>query len=110
MKQIKADNVIKTINWISNKDDYDSVFAPIKKDDLYVCEIYLPLINKTVIGVGKTKIDSIDNATNESSALIDDYLTKNPICEFNDYFIGREYVIEEDDDGFLSIHIIQPQN
>lgn len=88
-----------------NDDCNDSLLEPIKKDDLYVCEIRLPLIEKTVIGIGDSKIDSIDNATKQASSLIDKYLSTNPNVTVENYFNGKEYVLEEDDNGYLSIHL-----
>ena len=105
MKSINADKIIKTINWMVNDDYNDSLLEPIRKDDLYVCEIRLPLIEKTVIGIGDSKIDSIDNATKQASTLIDEYLSANPNVTVENYFNGKEYVLEEDDNGYLSIHL-----
>ena len=105
MKSISADKVIKTINWMVNDDYNDSLLESIRKDDLYVCEIRLPLIEKTVIGIGDSKIDSIDNATKQASNLIDEYLSASPHVTVENYFNVKEYVLEEDDNGYLSIHL-----
>ena len=106
MKRINADKVIKTINWIANDDNCESLLEPINKGNMYVCEIYLPLVNKAIIGVGDSKIDSIDNATEQASDLIDEYLENNPNTEIENYFDGKQYILEENDNGYLSIHLL----
>lgn len=105
MKSINADKVIKTINWIANDDCSDSLLEPIKKDDMYVCEIHLPLIEKIIIGVGDTRIESIDNATKQASNLIDEYLDDNPGVIIENYFNDKDYVLQEDENGYLSIRL-----
>ncbi len=105
MKSINADKVIKTINWIANDDNSDSLLQPFKKDDVYVCEIYLPLIEKTIIGIGDSKVDSINNAAEQTSKLIDEYLSKNPTTSIKDYFGGKQYILEEDDNGNITIRL-----
>ena len=64
MKQIEAKEVIKTLNWIAQADeDGQSVLEPtLNKKGIYECVVHLPLIEKTVIGIGDYKLESIDNA------------------------------------------------
>ena len=109
MKQIEAKEIIKTLNWIAETDqDGQSVIEPIlNKKGIYECFVHLPLINKTVIGIGKDKLESIDNATTQASRLIDEYLKENPTYKFNDMFGTSRYVLEQDDNGHLCIHLIQ---
>ena len=72
MKQIEAKEVIKTLNWIAQADeDGQSVLEPKRnRNGIYECLVHLPLIEKTVIGIGDYKLESIDNATKQSSKLI----------------------------------------
>lgn len=109
MKQIEAKEVIKTLNWIAQADeDGQSVLEPmLNKKGVYECVIKLPLIKKTVIGIGDYKLESIDNATKQSSKLIDEYLEKNPNCEVKKMFGDSRYFLEEDDNGYLCIHLMQ---
>ena len=108
MKSIEANKVIKTLNWIAQADgDGQSVLEPtLNKKGIYECEIHLPLIGKTVIGLGDDKLESIDNATQQTSRLIDEYLEQHPITIRN-IFGGKRYVLVEDENGYLCIHLMQ---
>ena len=109
MKQIEAKEVIKTLNWIAQADeDGQSVLEPKRnRYGIYECLVHLPLIEKTVIGIGDYKLESIDNATKQSSKLIDEYLEENPNCEVKNMFGDSRYVLEEDDNGYLCIHLMK---
>ena len=69
MKRIDASKIIKTLNWIAQADeDGQSVLEPkLNKKGIYECEICLPLIDKTVIGLGDSKLESIDNECNPTN-------------------------------------------
>ena len=109
MKQIEAKEVIKTLNWIAQADeDGQSILEPKRnRNGIYECLVHLPLIEKTVIGIGDYKLESIDNATKQSSKLIDDYLEKNPDCRVKNMFGDSRYVLEEDDNEYLCIRLKQ---
>lgn len=109
MKQIEAKEVIKTLNWIAQADeDGQSVLEPKRnRNGIYECLVRLPLIEKTVIGIGDHKLESIDNATKQTSKLIDEYLEENPDCEVKNMFGNSRYVLEEDDNECLYIHLMQ---
>ena len=47
------------------------------------------------------------NATQQTSNLIDEYLEANPDTKANGIFGNQRYVLEEDDDGCLCIHLMQ---
>ena len=108
MKVIDAKDVIKTLNWIAQtSQDVLSVLEPKKKaNDLYECEIYLPLIAKTTVGFGDSKIDAIDNATHQASKLIDEYLNHNPLFVLRNELQDYKYLLEEDDEGYLNLRLI----
>lgn len=112
MKRIEASKIIKTLNWIAQIDeDGQSVLEPkLNKKGIYECEIHLPLIEKTVIGLGDDKLDSIDNATKQTSKLIDEYLEEYPKTVIRNVFGDQRYVLEEDDSGCLCIHLTQEKN
>ena len=109
MKKIEANEVVKTLNWITQADeDGQSVLEPtLNKNEIYECIVQLPLIEKTVIGIGDSKLDSIDNAAKQSSRLIDKYLEEHPKIEIRNLFENSRYVLEEDDNGYLSIHLMK---
>ena len=112
MKRIEASKIIKTLNWIAQIDeDGQSVLEPkLNKKGIYECEIHLPLIEKTVIGLGDDKLDSIDNATKQTSKLIDEYLEEYPETVIRNVFGDQRYVLEEDDGGCLCIHLTKEKN
>lgn len=109
MKQIEANEVVKTLNWIAQIDDNgQSVLEPkLNRNGIYECTISLPLIDKTVIGLGDDKLDSIDNATKQTSQLIDEYVNKNPDFKIKNVFGNAKYILEEDEKGYLCIHLMQ---
>ena len=109
MKRIEANKVVKTLNWIAQADeDGQSILEPkFNENGIYECEIYLPLIEKTVIGLGNNKLESIDNATQQASNLIDEYLEIYPEHNIRNVFGHQKYILEEDDHGYLCIHLIQ---
>ena len=109
MKRIEANKIVKTLNWIMQADeDGQSVLEPkLNNKGIYECEIRLPLIEATVIGLGDSKLESIDNATQQTSNLIDQYLKDYPNTIVRNVFGGSRYVLEEDDNGYLCIHLMQ---
>ena len=106
MKTINAEKVTKVLNWIIQHDDeMDAVIEPtLNKYGFYECSITLPIIEKTIIGLGDRKIDSIENATSQASILIDDYLANHP-SEYVEDSSNETYILEENDEGLLSMYI-----
>ena len=111
MKTIEAKNVIKTLNWIAQADgDDESVLEPkINQKGFYECVVHLPLIEKTVIGLGDTKLESIENTTKETSKLIDQYLEEHSETKLKNVFDSSRYILEEDDEGCLYIHFMKKE-
>lgn len=108
MKRIKANRIMKTLRFISKAGGgvVPVLEAKLNNNNLYECVIYLPLINKTVIGLGDDKLDSVDNATKKTEFLIDEYLKENP-CFFWEFHSDSDYVLEEDNDGNLCMHLLK---
>ena len=106
MKTIKAKNVIKTLNWIAQADgDDESVLEPkLNQKGFYECTVHLPVIEKTIIGIGDSKLESIENAAKEASKLIDQYLKEHSETKLKQVFDSSRYILEEDDEGCLYIH------
>ena len=111
MKRINAKDVIKTLKWIAQvDDDGQSVLEPkLNNKRIYECEIDLPLLEKTIVGLGDSKIESIDNATKQASKTIDEYLKQNPSIVF-DSDDDNDYILEEDDNGYLYLHLLKEIN
>ena len=107
MKSIEAKEVVKTLNWIAQaNEDGEPVLKPVFNKDkgVFECIIHLPLINKTIVGIGEDKLEAIDNASKQASKLIDEYLNSYPGIVLKDYFGGERYVLEEDN-GSLTIRL-----
>ena len=109
MKRIEANKVIKTLNWLAQAgEDVQSTLEPtLDKRGVYECVVHLPLIEKVVIGIGDYKLESINNAAEKSSRLIDEYLKEHPKYEVRDVFGNYKYVLEEDENGYICIHMVQ---
>lgn len=107
MKKIDAHYLLKTMSWVCKKCDCKShdLEPKLNKHGFYECKIYLPILDKIVVGLGETKIDSIDNVTKQSSLLIDEYLQNNPDVLFENEFKNKPYILEEDDSGNLVLCI-----
>ena len=109
MKSIEANKIVKTLNWIAqvSEDDPSIIEPKLNEEGIYVCEIYLPLIEKIVIGLGDNKLESINNATQQTSNIIDEFLKENPKIKIRNMFSNQRFVLEEDDNGHLCIHMIK---
>lgn len=107
MKQINGKHVTKVINWCFNfLRDCQTIMQPNQvSDGLYECVIDIPKVDKTVIGIGACEIDAIDNATTKASALIDEYMKNHPSTQITNYFENMNYILEENNEGFVSIRI-----
>ena len=109
MKSIEANNVVKTLRWISEieKDKYPEIDVVLNKNNLYQCVIYLPLIDKTVIGLGDSKLESINNATKKASDLIDEYIRRTSYQNFKYKSDDYDYFLKEDSNQNLCIHLVE---
>lgn len=109
MREIKANNIIKTLNWIIQTNDEEPfILEPVKGDEgLYRCVIHLSLVDKTIIGLGKDKLESIDNATSQSSIQISNYVENHPDVVIEELLNTNDYILQEDDEVNLSIHKIK---
>lgn len=74
-------------------------------ENCFVCTIDIPKVDKEVIGIGSTRIEAIYHAAKFASKLIDEYLEKNPSTQINNYFKGKYYIVEEDEDSYIKIRL-----
>lgn len=109
MKTIDASNIVKTLNFkcALSKDGYTSIETARDENGIYRCECYLPIINKTIIGIGDSSIEAVDNAYTKASAIIDEYLTDHPGLIDKEDLEDSRFILEEDEHGFLSLEVIQ---
>lgn len=114
MRQIDAKNLMRCVEWIESHDkNAQFILEPrINKEGLYESITFLPLIEKTVIGIGNNKLDSIDNVANEAVRLIDEYVKDHPEEEIKnqDFLKDCVEILKEDDNGNLSIYCGPKQN
>lgn len=108
MKRIEVKEIVTVVNWVSQVDEElaDEILSPKKnKDGDWTSEVKLPLINKTVIGLGKDKLESIKNMAIKASQLIEEYTKEHPEIKVKDLFGADCYDLIEDNDGYVSIEI-----
>ena len=76
-----------------------------KYDDYrWICEINLPLINKTVKSISEKEINAMLNASEKAAKLIDEYMKNHPELEIRNMFKGKRWEIVSDETGkFISM-------
>lgn len=73
-------------------------------DYRWVCEIELPLINKTVEAKSEKEIDAMINASNKAAKLINKYMVDHPELNIPNIYKNKHYSIIGDEDGkFISM-------
>lgn len=106
MKTVDAKNFTKTFDWIfSLTNDVKQNISNSKNDDGYLCTIFLPLINKTIVGLGDTSLEAVDKATTQCSKLIDEYLKTNKSPQIRPLFGNKNCFLEENENGEIIIHL-----
>lgn len=108
MKTIDASNIVKTMNFkcAVSSDEVNSIVTIRDRNGIYRSECYLPLIDKTIIGIGNSSIEAVDNTYLKASAIIDEYLEDHPDLIDKEFLEDSNYVLEEDEYGFLSLEVI----
>ena len=111
MEKIKfkknANNIMWVEYWIRKAhpsfEEYELIAD--KYDDYrWICEINLPLINKTVKSISEKEINAMLNASEKAAKLIDEYMKNHPELEIRNVFKGKRWEINGDENGkFLSM-------
>lgn len=102
-----ANNIMWVEYWIQKAhpsfEDYE--LAAEKYDDYrWICEIELPLINKTVKSISEKEVNAMFNASEKAAKLIDEYMKNHPELKIINNFKGRRWEINGDENGkFLSM-------
>lgn len=65
----------------------------------WICEIELPLINRTVCAISKKEINAILNATNKAAKLINEYIKRHSKLRIKNIYKRGGWIIEGNDDG-----------
>lgn len=102
-----ANNIMWVEYWIQKAhpsfEDYELTAE--KYDDYrWICEIELPLINKTVKSISEKEVNAMFNASEKAAKLIDEYMKNHPELKIINNFKGRRWEINGDENGrFLSM-------
>lgn len=102
-----ANNIMWVEYWIQKAhpsfEDYE--LTADKYDDYrWICEIKLPLINKTVKSISEKEINAMFNASEKAAKLIDEYMKNHPELKITNDFKGKRWEINGDENGkFLSM-------
>ena len=80
----------------------DYILTAEKYDDYrWICEIELPLINKTVKSISEKEVYAMLNASEKAAKLIDEYMNNHPELEIINRFKGKRWEINGDENGKL---------
>lgn len=70
----------------------------------WICEIELPLIEKSVKSISEKEVNAMLNASEKAAKLIDEYMKEHPELEIVNIFKGKRYEIVSDETGkFISM-------
>lgn len=102
-----ANNVMWVEYWIRKAhpsfEDY-MLLAERYDEYRWICEIKLPLINKTVKSISEKEVNAMMNAADKAAKLIDRYMKEHPELKIRNKFKNNHWEIESDETGrFLSL-------
>ena len=99
-----ANNIMWVEYWIQKAhpsfQDYE-VTAEKYDDYRWICEINLPLTNKTVKSISEKEIYAMFNASEKAAKLINEYMKNHPELEIRNMFKGKRWEITSDENGDL---------
>ena len=106
MKNQKSKSANKTVyidHWLTwfGESNNDGVTATQLPDGRWMCEIELPLINKTVKSVARSPENATENASSKAIPLVDEYLSDHPETEFISKSIIHHYEFYTNEHGFI---------
>ena len=102
-----ANNIMWVEYWIRKAhpsfEEYE-LYAERYDDYRWICEIELPLINKTVKSISEKEVNAMLNASEKAAKLIDEYMKEHPELVIRNSFKGKRWEIVSDENGkFLSM-------
>lgn len=102
-----ANNIMWVEYWIQKAhpsfEDYE-LFAERYDDYRWICEIKLPLIEKSVKSISEKEVNAMLNASEKAAKLIDEYMKEHPELKIINRFKGKRWEIVSDETGkFLSM-------
>ena len=102
-----ANNIMWVEYWIRKAhpsfEEYE-LYAERYDNYRWICEIELPLINKTVKSISEKEVNAMLNASEKAAKLIDEYMKEHPELVIRNSFKGKRWEIVSDETGkFLSM-------
>ena len=102
-----ANNIMWVEYWIRKAhpsfEEYE-LYAERYDDYRWICEIELPLINKTVKSISEKEVNAMLNVSEKAAKLIDEYMKEHPELVIRNSFKGKRWEIVSDETGkFLSM-------
>ena len=102
-----ANNIMWVEYWIRKAhpsfEEYE-LYAERYDDYRWICEIELPLINKTVKSISEKEVNAMLNASEKAAKLINEYMKEHPELVIRNSFKGKRWEIVSDETGkFLSM-------
>lgn len=102
-----ANNIMWVEYWIRKAhpsfEEYE-LYAERYDDYRWICEIELPLINKTVKSISEKEVNAMLNASEKAAKLINEYMKEHPELVIRNSFKGKRWEIVSDENGrFLSV-------
>ena len=102
-----ANNIMWVEYWIrkAHPSFAEYVLDAEKYDDKrWICEIELPLIEKTVKSISEKEVNAMLNASDKAAKLIDEYMKEHPELIIKNTFKGKRWEIVSDETGrYLSM-------
>ena len=102
-----ANNIMWVEYWIRKAhpsfEEYE-LYAERYDDCRWICEIELPLINKTVKSISEKEVNAMLSASEKAAKLINEYMKEHPELLIRNSFKGKRWEIVSDENGkFLSM-------
>lgn len=102
-----ANNIMWVEYWIQKAhpsfEDYE-LLAERYDDYRWICEIKLPLIEKSVKSVSEKEVNAMLSASEKAAKLIDEYMKNHPELKIINRFKGKRWEIVSDETGkFISM-------
>ena len=102
-----ANNIMWVEYWIRKAhpsfEEYE-LYAEKYDNYRWICEIELPLINKTVKSISEKEVNAMLNASEKATKLINEYMKEHPELVIKNSFKGKRWEIVSDENGkFLSM-------
>ena len=88
--------------WVSQAQPSDKPFellAERRDDNKWVCEVKLPLINKTVVSTSDNEALALVNTANKAAKFINEYTKNHPEFKIKNSYMGKYYEIFCNENG-----------